>query len=74
MKNLTSVIETKSKISASAVDAAAEFGEFAANDEVTGFVMIWINRDGMVKSRCAFDRRLELLGAVDAAKQTVWDS
>lgn len=62
----------QSKLTRSAVQAVAEFAEVAEAGNVTGYVMVWLDRDGEVNYRQSFLRRLEMVGAVEAAKASIW--
>lgn len=74
MAEIKAIQSTQSKVSASAAKAADDFAEAAEADDVIGFVMVWVDRDGEVRTRTAFPRRMEMMGAVEAAKMTVWEA
>lgn len=74
MVELTELQTSPTRMSASAVGAGEDFTDAAAALDVTGYIMIWIDRDGAVHSRCSFLRVLEIIGAVESAKQVLWDA
>lgn len=73
MAGLKAIPSKQSRVSASASEAAADFAKAAEASDVTGFCLIWLDRDGEIKTRSAFLRRLELIGAAEAAKMALWE-
>ena len=74
MADLKVLPAENSLTSVKACKTAEEFGKFAADGEINGYVIIYLDRDGVIHGRTSFTHRLELMGAIEMAKTTLFEA
>ena len=74
MADLKVIPSENSLVTNKACETAKEFSELAADGEITGYVIVYLDREGAIHGRTSFIRRLELMGAIEMAKITLFDT
>lgn len=74
MTKIKTLKTAQDEASEMAREKIAEASDYASENALSGVVIMMIDRGGQIKVKSTFERRLEFIGAIEAAKSHLWDT